>query len=667
MRIIREEIGSATLQGCLLSPSLEMPALLTRPAVLVLPGGGYRYCAEREGEPVATAYLRHGVNAFWLRYSPHADQALDEALGALAALQGHAATCRTGAAQLAIVGLGSGAHLAARLAQAAPRRPSALVLGYPDFSAGRPQADADSPPVFLFAAQDDPLGGAAEALRYALALADGAVPYELHVFGEGGGAMALADSDVTGGNSFPEAAAWLGMSARFLRRVWAGGMGASEEKDYEHSADTPLGQLMRDGRCAALCHERLGKLWGRLEANAMVAGMTPRQLAGYARGMISAEALDALDEALRALRPVSKPGPRYNCIRPGKVWRDTRGKRIQAHGGAMWYEDGVYYWYGENKEHTDGKSDVWTSGIRAYSSADLYNWKDEGLIIPPSEDPRSNLHASRRVDRPHIIRPRATGRYVCWLKLCGAEACFVVLSAEKLLGPYRVERESYRPGGIPVGDFDIVQDAETGAHYLYMDADHAAVACFALSDDGLSAREELSRSYEGLHAPFCREGVALFDHGGRKYMLTSGMTGYIPNQSDSAVADRWNEPFRPLGDPHENDASHASFNSQISKVFEVRGAPGLYIAMADRWVPDYVVDARRADVIARGIANRYDPARYPVTEEERREVMECPMLTGANTSIADYVWLPVQIENGRPIIRWRDSWRIEDYIREGRE
>ena len=33
---------------------------------------------------------------------------------------------------------------------------------------------------------------------------------------------------------------------------------------------------------------------------------------------------------------------------------DTEGKRIQAHGGAIFHEGGVYYWYGENKEHTDG-------------------------------------------------------------------------------------------------------------------------------------------------------------------------------------------------------------------------------------------------------------------------------------------------------------------------
>ena len=33
----------------------------------------------------------------------------------------------------------------------------------------------------------------------------------------------------------------------------------------------------------------------------------------------------------------------YTSIRPGQVWLDTAGKRIQAHGGSILYENGVYY------------------------------------------------------------------------------------------------------------------------------------------------------------------------------------------------------------------------------------------------------------------------------------------------------------------------------------
>ena len=50
---------------------------------------------------------------------------------------------------------------------------------------------------------------------------------------------------------------------------------------------------------------------------------------------------------------------RYNSIRPGQVWLDTEGKRIQAHGGSVMYLDGAYYWYGENKEFTEANNGIW--------------------------------------------------------------------------------------------------------------------------------------------------------------------------------------------------------------------------------------------------------------------------------------------------------------------
>lgn len=108
----------------------------------------------------------------------------------------------------------------------------------------------------------------------------------------------------------------------------------------------------------------------------------------------------------------------YTSIRPGQVWLDTNGKRIQAHGGSVLYLDGTYYWYGENKEKTTGENGIWHWGVRCYASKDLYNWEDLGLIIPPDlEDETSPLHPSNMMDRPHIIYNQFTKKYVCWLKI----------------------------------------------------------------------------------------------------------------------------------------------------------------------------------------------------------------------------------------------------------
>ena len=45
--------------------------------------------------------------------------------------------------------------------------------------------------------------------------------------------------------------------------------------------------------------------------------------------------------------------------------------------------------------------------------------------------------------------------------------------------------------------------------------------------------------------------------------ITSGMMGYIPNPSEAAVSHDGMTGYRIQGNPHVDDASSASFNSQI--------------------------------------------------------------------------------------------------------
>lgn len=61
----------------------------------------------------------------------------------------------------------------------------------------------------------------------------------------------------------------------------------------------------------------------------------------------------------------------YKSIKPGQIWLDTEGKRIQAHGGSIITVDDTYYWYGENKEKTTGRDDIWHWGVRCYSSKSI--------------------------------------------------------------------------------------------------------------------------------------------------------------------------------------------------------------------------------------------------------------------------------------------------------
>lgn len=123
-----------------------------------------------------------------------------------------------------------------------------------------------------------------------------------------------------------------------------------------------------------------------------------------------------------------------------------------------------------------------------------------------------------------------------------------------------------------------------------------------------------------------------------------------------------------MGNPHVEDASNASFNSQISQVFQVPGKKDLYIALADRWVPEYLMDARKTDIFRRAIAASYEPENFQVTEEERRIWQQRPATEKTNTSMSDYIWQPLRFTEpdeehpaGKVYIDWQEEWKIEDY------
>ena len=279
-----------------------------------------------------------------------------------------------------------------------------------------------------------------------------------------------------------------------------------------------------------------------------------------------------------------------DSIRPGQTWLDTKGERIHAHGGSMFIEDGVYYWYGENKEKTTPGSGNWHWGIRAYSSTDLYNWEDRGLIIPPVlDDPKSPLHPAQKTDRPHILFNEATRKYVSWIKVMGAGSHdtqrSTVLTADSLLGPYEIVHEGFEPLGMSAGDFDLVVDPDTKKGYYFFEKVHTDLICAELTDDYTDVTGDYSSHFPHPGPPFTREAPAHFVRDAVHYLMTSGSTGYFPNFTEVASAPGYHGPWTILGDAHPTDSSRTSFRSQISCIFQHPEKKDLYIAMADRWLP----------------------------------------------------------------------------------
>lgn len=348
----------------------------------------------------------------------------------------------------------------------------------------------------------------------------------------------------------------------------------------------------------------------------------------------------------------------YTSFHPGQTWLDTSGNRIHAHGGSMFIEDGIYYWYGENKEFTDPEKNIWHWGVRCYASTDLYNWEDKGLIIPPEpDDPDSSLHPSACMDRPHILYNQRTGKYICWLKIMGKDGTQseTVLTADHLLGPYTKVREGLRPLGMSAGDFDLAV-APDGKGYYFFERVHSETIIADLTDDYTDVTGYYSTHFVRHHPPFTREGTSHFVRRHKHYLLTSGTTGYYPNPSEIAVADTWHGPYTVLGDPHPADPTRTSFHSQVSCVFKVPGKKDLYIAMADRWVPQGT-DTLDYNVYGPVVEMLSDPD-YPRDKIPMEVLASMPK---ENTRLADYVWLPISFESDVPRIDWKDEWRLEDY------
>ena len=284
MKIITVTLApnQAVLTCYLQDQSPKMPNAAIRPAMLVVPGGGYQYCSDREGEPVALAYMAQGFNAFVLRYTADAttpiDKALQDGAAAMDYLRANAAELEIDPQQIAAVGFSAGGHLVASLGTLLPKaqRPNALVLGYaatlgamwtvvgrqePDLHA---LVDDDTPPTFLFATQGDALVPVKNSLVFADALADHSIPFALHIFPTGAHGISLATACTSGPESSrvnPATAQWLPMSVDFLQKLW-GCLGVTAP-DTELAAQLAAGPLSLNMPVRRLCCRLCWGICGR--------------------------------------------------------------------------------------------------------------------------------------------------------------------------------------------------------------------------------------------------------------------------------------------------------------------------------------------------------------------------------------------------------------------
>uniref|UniRef100_A0A0A0LJS1 Uncharacterized protein n=1 Tax=Cucumis sativus TaxID=3659 RepID=A0A0A0LJS1_CUCSA len=288
---------------------------------------------------------------------------------------------------------------------------------------------------------------------------------------------------------------------------------------------------------------------------------------------------------------------------PGRVWLDTEGNPIQAHGGGVIFDERseTYYWYGEYKDgptyhaHEKGAARVDIIGIGCYSSKDLWSWKNEGIVLAAEEtDETHDLHKSNVLERPKVIYNSRTGKYVMWMHIDNVnytKASVGVAISDYPNGPFHY-LQSKRPHGFDSRDMTIFKDDNGTAYLIYSSQGNSELHVGPLSEDYLDVTNVARRVLIGQH----REAPALFKHKGTYYMITSGCTGWAPNEALAHAAESIMGPWETIGNPciGENKMFRlATFLSQSTFVIPLPSSyPNLFIFMADRWNPADLRDSR---------------------------------------------------------------------------
>lgn len=349
-------------------------------------------------------------------------------------------------------------------------------------------------------------------------------------------------------------------------------------------------------------------------------------------------------------------------IRSGELWYDNTGTHVNAHGGGILLHDGTYYWYGENKSDSTSAAMV---GIMCYSSKNLTDWKNEGTVLPVvMNDSTSDITQGCVMERPKVIYNNKTKKFVMWfhleLKGKGYSAARAALAvSDSPVGPFKYVK-SLRPnagklpfdmtpeqkavfdtlnidnfkkwwtpewrdaiakglfvkrdleGGQMARDMQLFVDDDGKAYHIFSSEDNLTLHITELSDDYMSHTGKYVRLAPGGH----NEAPAIFKKNGIYWLITSGCTGWEPNEARMFSAPRIWGPWTKHPNPCVGTDSEITFGGQSTFILKLPDQKDAYIFMADLWCPKKHSDAR-------------------------------------------YIWLPVQFNDGIPFLEWMDSWTLD--------
>jgi len=247
------EINGAKVTGYFWSPNPELQHPRRRPALVVCPGGAYRFVSKREMDAPAMEFLSMGYQVFILEYSVMEMAAGLRPLKQLAEtvrfVRTHREEFNVAPDKIAVMGFSAGGHLAASLGAywqeeqlgfGEECRPDALILSYPVISTaefcheesselvsgGDPEVremmnlqkhiTADYPPAFIWTGGEDTCVPPENSLMLACELKRAGVPFELHMFGSGEHGTSVCTAEVETPDDVCRA--WIPLSKKWVNR-----------------------------------------------------------------------------------------------------------------------------------------------------------------------------------------------------------------------------------------------------------------------------------------------------------------------------------------------------------------------------------------------------------------------------------------------------------------
>ena len=220
------------------------------------------------------------------------------------------------------------------------------------------------------------------------------------------------------------------------------------------------------------------------------------------------------------------------------------------------------------------------------------------------------------IERPKLIYNEKTDKYIIWFHADGptatsnssyAAASAGVAISDTPYGPFKFidryrlnvcpeDQEDFHPESKGMArDMNLFVDDDKSAYIIYSSEENLTLYISKLNDEYTYLETPVDEAVYGkdfirLFPGAQREAPAVFKKNGTYYLVSSGCTGWAPNQARYYKATSMLGEWTNEGDPCVGDTQKTTFDSQSTCVFKTD--EGTYVFMADRWNPEDLKNSR---------------------------------------------------------------------------